>query len=100
MITTVLIANVIMADAETTIQNCFGCLNNTKTQILTIFNFQTKDTPFLAGNATFLIQPNPYAHTTNSTDYLDLTTWFNFVVTDNGQFDADPMLGVIELVGV
>ncbi|MEM4391937.1 MAG: hypothetical protein QXG67_04040, partial [Candidatus Nitrosotenuis sp.] len=100
LITTILIANVIMADAETTIQNCFGCLNNTKTQILTIFNFQTKDTPFLAGNATFLIQPNPYAHTTNSTDYLDLTTWFNFVVTDNGRFDSDPMPGVIELVGV
>jgi predicted secreted protein with PEFG-CTERM motif len=83
-----------------TIQNCFGCMNNTKTQILTIFNFQTEDKPFLAGNATFLIQPNPYAHTTNSTDFLDLTTWFNFIVTDNGKFDSDPMPGVIELVGV
>jgi predicted secreted protein with PEFG-CTERM motif len=86
-------------DAET-IQNCFGCMNNTKTQILTIFNFQTEDKPFLSGNATFLIQPNPYAHTTNSTDFLDLTTWFNFIVTDNGKFDSDPMPGVIELVGV
>jgi predicted secreted protein with PEFG-CTERM motif len=88
------------SDAKVTAQNCFGCMNNTKTQILTIFNFQTEETPFLAGNATFLIQPNPYAHTTNSTDFLDLTTWFNFIVTDNGRFDSDPMSGIIELVGV
>lgn len=88
------------SNAQVTVQNCFGCMNNTKTQILTIFNFQTEDTPFLAGNATFLIQPNPYAHTTNSTDFLDLTTWFNFIVTDNGKFDSDPMSGIIELVGV
>jgi predicted secreted protein with PEFG-CTERM motif len=88
------------AHAETTVQNCLGCVNNTKTQVLTIFNFQTEENPFLAGNATFLIMPNPYAYTTNSTDYLDLTTWFNFVVTDNGKFDVDPTPGIIELVGV
>lgn len=86
--------------AETTVQNCTGCVNNTHTQILTIFNFQTVDNPFLAGNATFLIFPNPYSHTTNATDYVDLTTWFNFVVTDNGKFDNDLTPGVIEIVGV
>lgn len=86
--------------AETTSQNCSGCLNNTKTQVLTIFNFQTEDNPFLAGNATFLITPNPYGHTTNATDYLDLVTWFNFIVTDDGKFDSDPTPGIIELVGV
>lgn len=96
----VLASSLVPSNAETAAQNCSGCVNNTKTQILTIFNFQTKDNPFLAGNAAFLIQPNPYAHTTNSTDYLDLTTWFNFVVTDNGKFDSDPMPGVIELIGV
>lgn len=85
--------------AETT-QSCSGCLNNTKTQILTIFNFQTEDNPFLAGNATFLITPNPYRHTTNATDYLDMITWFNFIVTDDGKFDNDPTPGIIELVGV
>ncbi len=88
------------ANAETTIQNCFGCVNNTSTQVLTIFNFQTNDNPFLAGNATFLITPNPYAHTTNATDYLDLTTWFNFVVSDGGEFDKDPTNGIIELIDV
>ncbi|WP_100181730.1 hypothetical protein [Candidatus Nitrosotenuis aquarius] len=67
---------------------------------MTIFNFQTEANPFLGGNATFIITPNPYSHTTNATDYLDLTTWFNFVVSDNGQFDSDPMPGIIELVGV
>ncbi|MEM3063795.1 MAG: hypothetical protein QW177_00320 [Candidatus Nitrosotenuis sp.] len=87
-------------DAETTVQNCSGCLNNTKTQVLTIFNFQTEDNPFLGGNATFLITPNPYGHTTNATDYLDLVTWFNFIVTDDGKFDSDPTPGIIELVGV
>lgn len=87
-------------NAETISKNCYGCLNNTKIQILTIFNFQTEDNPFLAGNATFLITPNPYGHTTNSTDYLDLTTWFNFIVTDDGKFDNDPTPGIIELVGV
>jgi predicted secreted protein with PEFG-CTERM motif len=80
--------------------NCHGCLNNTSKQVLTIFNFQTEDSPFLAGNATFLVMPNPYAHTTNATDYLDLITWFNFVVTDDGKFDNDPTPGIIELVGV
>lgn len=88
------------AHAETTIQDCLGCINNTDTQILTIFNFQTEDYPFLGGNSTFIIMPNPYAHTTNATDYLDLTTWFNFVVTDNAKFDSDPTSGIIELVGV
>jgi hypothetical protein len=81
-------------------KNCSGCVNNTNTQILTIFNFQTEANPFLGGNVTFIITPNPYSHTTNATDYLDLTTWFNFVVSDNGQFDSDPMPGIIELVGV
>jgi hypothetical protein len=84
----------------TTAKNCSGCVNNTNTQVLTIFNFQTETNPFLAGNATFIVTPNPYAHTTNATDYLDLTTWFNFVVSDNAQFDSDPMPGIIELVGV
>jgi predicted secreted protein with PEFG-CTERM motif len=88
------------AHAETTVQNCFGCINNTNTQVLTIFNFQTEDYPFLVGNATFIVTPNPYAHTTNSTDYLDLMTWFNFVVSDDGKFDSDPTPGIIELVGV
>lgn len=88
------------ANAETTTQNCSGCVNNTSTQVLTIFNFQTNDNPFLAGNSTFLITPNPYAHTTNATDYLDLTTWFNFVVSDGGEFDKDPTNGIIELIGV
>jgi predicted secreted protein with PEFG-CTERM motif len=88
------------AHAEATVQNCSGCINNTKTQILTIFNFQTEDYPFLAGNATFIVVPNPYAHTTNATDYLDLTTWFNFVVSDGDRFDKDPTPGIIELVGV
>ena len=94
---TILLQNV---NAEIISQNCSGCLNNTKTQILTIFNFQTEDNPFLAGNATFLIMPNPYSHTTNATDYLDLTTWFNFIVTDDGKFDNDPTPGIVELVGV
>lgn len=89
-----------LSNAETTIQNCSGCINNTSTQVLTIFNFQTEDNPFLAGNATFLIMPNPYAHTTNATDYLDLITWFNFVVSDGDRFDSDPTLGIIELVGI
>lgn len=88
------------SNAETTVQNCSGCVNNTSTQVLTIFNFQTADNPFLAGNATFLITPNPYSHTTNATDYVDLMTWFNFVVTDNDRFDSDLTAGVIELVGV
>jgi predicted secreted protein with PEFG-CTERM motif len=88
------------ADAETVMKNCLGCVNNTSTQVLTIFNFQTEDNPFLAGNSTFIIMPNPYAHTTNATDYLDLTTWFNFVVTDDGKFDSDPTPGIIELLGV
>lgn len=87
-------------NAETTTQHCLGCINNTSTQILTIFNFQTEDYPFLGGNATFIVTPNPFAHTTNATDYLDLTTWFNFVVTDGGKFDSDPTLGIIEIVGV
>lgn len=94
---TMLLQNI---NGETVSQNCSGCLNNTKTQILTIFNFQTEDNPFLAGNATFLIMPNPYGHTTNATDYLDLITWFNFLVTDDGKFDSDPTPGIIELVGV
>ncbi|MGQ0772350.1 MAG: PEFG-CTERM sorting domain-containing protein [Nitrososphaerota archaeon] len=54
----------------------------------------------MAGNATFSITPNPYAYTTNSTDYVDLTTWFSFVVSDDGKFDSDPMPGIIELIGV
>ncbi len=83
--------------AETTVKNCHGCVNNTSTQVLTIFNFQTEDNPFLAGNATFLIMPNPYAYATNATDYLDLTTWFNFVVSDGDRFDSDPTPGIIEL---
>ncbi len=87
-------------NAETTVQNCLGCLNNTNAQVLTIFNFQTADNPFLAGNSTFLVTPNPYAHTTNATDYLDLFTWFNFVVADDGKFDSDPTPGIIEIVGV
>ena len=86
--------------AETTAKNCYGCVNNTSTQVLTIFNFQTEDNPFLGGNSTFIVTPNPFAHTTNATDYLDLTTWFNFVVTDNGKFDSDPTPGIIEIVGV
>ena len=85
---------------ETTVKNCYGCVNNTNTQILTIFNFQTEDNPYLGGNATFIVTPNPFAHTTNATDYLDLTTWFNFVVTDDGEFDSDPTRGIIEIVGV
>lgn len=89
-----------LANAETTVQNCLGCLNNTNTQVLTIFNFQTEDNPFLAGNVTFLIMPNPYAHTTNATDYLDLTTWFNFVVSDGDKFDSDPTPGIIEIKGI
>ncbi len=89
-----------LANAETTTQNCSGCLNNTSTQVIIIFNFQTEDNPFLAGNATFLITPNPYAHTTNATDYLDLTTWFNFVVSDGDKFDSDPTAGIIELIGI
>ncbi|HSA98676.1 MAG TPA: hypothetical protein VLF17_06320, partial [Candidatus Nitrosotenuis sp.] len=40
---------------------------------------------------------NPYAYTTNATDYLDLTTWFNFVVSDGDRFDSDPTPGIIEL---
>ena len=88
------------SNADTTMQNCLGCVNNTSAQILTIFNFQTTDYPFLAGNGTFLITPNPYAHTTNATDYLDLTTWFNFVVSDGDRFDKDPTPGIIELIGV
>ena len=85
---------------ETTAKNCSGCMNNTSTQVLTIFNFQTEDNPFLSGNSTFIVTPNPFAHTTNATDYLDLTTWFNFVVTDDGKFDSDPTPGIIEIVGV
>lgn len=88
------------AHGLTTAKNCSGCVNNTNTQILTIFNFQTESNPFLGGNTTFIITPNPYAHATNATDYLDLTTWFNFVVSDNDQLDSDPMPGIIELVGV
>ena len=88
------------AHGLTTAKNCSGCVNNTNTQILTIFNFQTEANPFLGGNTTFIITPNPYAHATNATDYLDLTTWFNFVVSDNDQLDSDPMPGIIELVGV
>lgn len=88
------------ANAETTIKNCYGCVNNTSTQVLTIFNFQTNDNPFLAGNATFLITPNPYAHTTNATDYIDLTTWFNFVISDGESLDKDPTPGIIELTDV
>ena len=88
------------AHGLTTAKNCSGCINNTNTQVLTIFNFQTEANPFLGGNATFIVTPNPYAHTTNATDYLDLTTWFNFVVSDNDKFDSDPMSGIIELVGV
>ncbi len=87
-------------NAETTIKNCYGCVNNTNTQVLTIFNFQTFDNPFLAGNATFIVTPNPFAHTTNATDYLDLTTWFNFIVSDGDQFDSDPTPGIIEVKGV
>ncbi|MDG7050608.1 MAG: PEFG-CTERM sorting domain-containing protein [Nitrososphaerota archaeon] len=68
--------------------------------MLTIFNFQTFDNPFLAGNATFIVTPNPFAHTTNATDYLDLTTWFNFIVSDGDQFDSDPTPGIIEVKGV
>ncbi|NDB51954.1 MAG: PEFG-CTERM sorting domain-containing protein [Nitrosopumilaceae archaeon] len=75
-------------------------MNNTGTQVLTIYNFQTEDNPFLGGNSTFVVIPNPFAHTTNATDYLDLTTWFNFVVTDDGKFDSDPTPGIIEIVGV
>ncbi|MEM4253464.1 MAG: hypothetical protein QXE84_08085, partial [Candidatus Nitrosotenuis sp.] len=100
IISIVITIDITTAGAETVSKNCYGCLNNTNTQILTIFNFQTKDNPFLAGNAAFLIMPNPYSHTTNSTDYLDLNTWFNFVVSDNDQFDSDPMFGIIELKGV
>jgi predicted secreted protein with PEFG-CTERM motif len=92
--------NVQNIDAETTIKNCYGCMNNTSNQALTIFNFQTADNPFLAGNATFIVTPNPFAHTTNATDYLDLTTWFNFVVSDGDKFDSDPTPGIIEIVGV
>ncbi|MEM4378552.1 MAG: PEFG-CTERM sorting domain-containing protein [Candidatus Nitrosotenuis sp.] len=47
-----------------------------------------------------MITPNPYGHTTNATDYLDLITWFNFIVVDDGKFDSDPTPGIIELVGV
>lgn len=93
-------SNITSTYAEIIAKNCQGCVNNTSTQVLTIFNFQTEDTPFLAGNATFIVFPNPYAHTTNSTDYLDLTTWFNFVVSDNDKFDSDPTLGIIEIAGV
>lgn len=89
-----------LASADTAIQNCLGCINNTKTQVLTIFNFQTEDNPFLAGNATFVITPNPYSYTTNSTHYVDLTTWYNFIVSDDDSFDSDPTHGIIELVGV
>mgnify|MGYP003333027870 FL=1 len=84
----------------TTDKNCLGCLNNTNTQILTIFNFQTDSDPFLGRNSTFIVMPNPFTHTTNSTDYQDLKTWFNFVVTDNDQHDSDPTPGIIEIVGV
>lgn len=100
IISIVITIDITTAGAETISKNCYGCLNNTNTQVLTIFNFQTKDNPFLAGNAAFLIMPNPYSHTTNSTDYLDLNTWFNFVVSDNDQFDSDPTFGIIELKGV
>jgi predicted secreted protein with PEFG-CTERM motif len=93
-------ACVFSAHAETAVQSCSGCVNNTSTQVLVIYNFQTADNPFLAGNATFLITPNPYSHTTNATDYLDLMTWFNFVVTDNAKFDSDLTPGVIEVTGV
>lgn len=88
------------AHALTTAKNCSGCINNTSAQVLTIFNFQTADNPFLAGNATFIVTPNPFTHNTNSTDYLDLTTWFNFVVTDGGEFDSDPSPGIIEIRNV
>jgi len=87
-------------NAETVSQNCLGCINNTNTQVLTIFNFQTENNPFLAGDAAFIVMPNPYSHTTNSTHYLDLNTWYNFVVADNDQFDSDPTPGIIELIGV
>lgn len=100
IISVVIITNTMIVNAETITKSCYGCLNNTNTQILTIFNFQTADNPFLAGNAAFLVMPNPYSHTTNSTDYLDLSTWFNFVVSDNDQFDSDPTFGIIELKGV
>jgi hypothetical protein len=80
---------------------CSGCVNNTNNQILTIFKFKTQDFPFLAGNATFLVTPNPFSYTTFDENTIDPSVWgTNLIITDNDPLDADPMLGVVELVGV
>jgi hypothetical protein len=79
---------------------CQDCLINNSIQTLTIFIHQNENYPYLVGNATVLIYPNPLAHTINGTD-VDPSIWGRgLFVVDDGPLDADLTPGVIELVGV
>lgn len=79
---------------------CTDCLTNNSIQTLTIFVHQNDEYPFLTGNATVLIYPNPLAYTVNATD-VDASVWGRgLMVIDDGPLDSDLTPGVIELVGV
>lgn len=81
-------------------EDCTDCIVNDHTQILTIFNFETEENPFLAKKATFLISPNPFMHNL-AADSIDPQKFgVNLIITDNDSLDSDPMQGVIELIGV
>ena len=79
---------------------CINCIVNAENQILTIFKFETEDTPFLADTVTLLISPNPYAHNIGA-DFIEANSFGpTLTITDNDALDYDPTNGVIELVGV
>ena len=78
---------------------CSDCLTNPNIQTMSIYIHQTDDYPFLVGNATLLVSPNPFSNTENSTS--DPSNWNNnLIVSDGDQYDADPTVGIIDLVGV
>lgn len=82
------------------IGNCYGCNNNTNSQVLTIFKHGTADMPFLAGGTMFMISPNPYAFTNFNSSANPQFFGPTLIVSDNDPLDYDPTLGVIELIKV
>ncbi len=59
----------------------------------------TEDYPFLGGNATFSVSPNPYFGTTDPF-FIKFANDANFTIRDGDEYDFDPMTGVIELQAI